>query len=49
MILIKKIIKIKGGFMTMENRRELYKQILGYNQNIITSIKNYNIIWINKN
>lgn len=49
MILIKKIIKIKGGFMTMENRRDLYKQILCDNQNILISIKYYKIIWMNKN
>ena len=38
----------KGGFMTMEFRRELYKKILCYNENNISSKKYFNTIWINK-
>ena len=39
----------KGGFMTMEFRRELYKKILCYNENNISTKKYFNTIWINKN
>ena len=46
---IRKLAISKGGFMTMENRRELYKKILCYNQDILTTKKYYNTIWINKN
>lgn len=43
---IKELAVNKGGFLSMENRRFLYKKILNVNENEYN--KYYDTIWINK-
>lgn len=43
---IKELAVNKGGFLSMENRRFLYKKILNVNENKYN--KYYDTIWINK-
>ena len=43
---VKEIAANKGGFLSMENRRFLYKKILNVNENEYN--KYYDTIWINK-